>query len=172
MLTLHPSDGAGASGVARCEYSLDRGSSWTQGTSLTIYAPADHANDGAHIVEYRSIDNAGNEEAPSTCTVRIDTLGPVCAAKNTSVRRGYSCRLYFQVHDALSSKVTATVTVATRSGIVKKRWSWGYSKDHSGSRWTTYRCRLPKGTYLIRVTGKDLAGNRQGRIGTAYLHVK
>ena len=65
-----------ASGVAYTKYSLDGGTTWTQGTSVTIPAPSDHSNDGLHTVSYYSVDNAGNTEATETCTVKIDTTPP------------------------------------------------------------------------------------------------
>ena len=101
-----------------------------------------------------------------------DTVGPVCAAKNVNVKRGKTCKLYFKVYDALSAKVTTKLAITTKSGAVKKRWSWGYDKNSAGWWWVKYRCRLPRGTYRIVVTGKDLAGNRQSRVGKATLRVK
>ena len=158
------------SGVAFTEYDVDK-TGWQQGTSVTIAAPADHANDGTHTVLYRSVDGAGNVGAPHSCTVRIDTLGPACAAKSVTVRRYHSCRIYFKVHDRLSPQVTKVVTVTTRSGRLRKRWSWGYGANYSGYWWASYHCTLPEGTYLIRIYGKDLAGNPQSVVGKAYLRV-
>jgi hypothetical protein len=161
---------AGGPGVGYTEYSID-GGSWTQGTSLTIAAPADHANDGTHTIRYSSTDIDGNAEPIQTCRVRIDTLGPVCAAKNATVKHGKKCRLYFKVHDALSPEVTNVLTITTRSGVVKRRWSWGYGENLAGWWWTPYTCQLPRGTYDIRVYGKDLAGNSQSVVGKARLRV-
>ena len=66
----------GNAGVARTEYRIDAATTWTSGGTVTIPAPADHSNDGAHTISYRSIDSAGNLEAERTATVRIDTLAP------------------------------------------------------------------------------------------------
>ncbi len=63
------------SGIASTEYRVD-GGSFQNGTSVLIPAPADHSNDGAHTVEYRSADNAGNTELLHSATVRIDTTLP------------------------------------------------------------------------------------------------
>jgi hypothetical protein len=152
------------------DYSVD-GGSWTVGTSVTIAAPANHANDGTHTIRYSSTDNAGNVEPVQTCQVKIDTLGPVCAAQNATVKRGKTCRLYFKVHDRLSPKVTNVLGIQTKSGVVKKRFSWGYGENFAGWWRTSYTCRLPRGTYLIRVYGKDRAGNAQSVIGKARLRV-
>lgn len=69
----------GGPGVAYTEYSLDGGSTWVQGDSLTIIAPSDHSKDGSHTVLYRSVDTAGNAEAANTATVKIDTAPPTTA---------------------------------------------------------------------------------------------
>ncbi|HMK92860.1 MAG TPA: hypothetical protein VK576_07660, partial [Thermoleophilia bacterium] len=66
-----------ATGGATVEYSTDGGATWTRGTSLTVSAPADGRDDGAHTVLYRSVDAAGNVESPArSCTVRIDAGAP------------------------------------------------------------------------------------------------
>ena len=53
------------SGVAFTEYSVNGGSAWTRGTSLTV------AEQGVIPVLYRSVDNAGNTEATKTATVKM-----------------------------------------------------------------------------------------------------
>jgi hypothetical protein len=169
-LSFTASDDALGSGVAYTQYSVD-GGSWTQGTSLTIPAPANHANDGTHTVRYYSADNDGNLEAVRVCQAKIDTLGPACAAKNATVEHDKACRLYFKIHDRLSPAVTNMLTITTKSGHVKKRWSWGYGANYAGWWWLKYTCRLPRGTYYLRVYGKDLAGNHQSVPGKASLRV-
>ena len=64
-VTLTATDGPSGSGVTRTEYRID-GGPWTAATSLTVAAPADHANDGSHAVLYRSVDGAGNTETPGS----------------------------------------------------------------------------------------------------------
>jgi hypothetical protein len=168
-LTFTASDPAGP-GVKFTDYSVD-GGRWTPGTSVTIAAPANHANDGIHTIHFSSTDNAGNVEPVQTCQVKIDTLGPVCAAQNATVKHGRTCRLYFKVHDRLSPKVTTVLAITSKSGVVKKRFSWGYGANFAGWWRTSYTCRLPRGTYLIRVYGKDRAGNAQSVVGKARLRV-
>jgi hypothetical protein len=160
----------GGPGVKYTDYSID-GGGWTPGTSLTIPAPTNHANDGTHTIRYSSTNNDGNVEPVQTCQVKIDTLGPVCAAQNATVKHGKACRLYFKVHDRLSPKVTTVLAIQTKSGVVKKRFSWGYGENFAGWWWKSYTCRLPRGTYDIRVYGKDLAGNAQSVVGKARLRV-
>jgi C1A family cysteine protease len=160
----------GGPGVNYTDYSVD-GGSWTPGTWVVITAPANHANDGTHTIRYNSTDYDGSVGPLQICQVKIDTRGAVCAAKNATVKHGKVCRLYFKVHDALSSKVTNMLTITTKSGVVKKRWSWGYGQNFNGWWWMPYTCRLARGTYYIRVYGKDLAGNAQSVVGKAILRV-
>ena len=72
-VTLSPSDAL--SGIASTDYRVD-GGAFQNGISVLVPAPADHSNDGAHLVEYRSTDNAGNVEPLRSATVRIDTELP------------------------------------------------------------------------------------------------
>jgi cell wall-associated NlpC family hydrolase len=75
VLTFRADD-PGGPGIAYTEYSLDGGSTWVQGDSLTIIAPSDHSNDGSHTVLYRSVDSGGNAETADSVTVKIDTTAP------------------------------------------------------------------------------------------------
>ena len=161
---------SGGPGVDYTDYAIGSGG-WTEGTSVTLSAPTNHSNDGTHTIRYSAIDSDGNVEPIQTCQVKIDTLGPVCAARNATVKRGKSCRLYFKVHDALSPKVTTVLTITAKSGRVEKHWSWGYGENSAGWWWIPYTCHLTKGTYYIHVSGEDLAGNAQSVTGRARLRV-
>jgi hypothetical protein len=57
------------SGVARSEYRLD-GGTWIP------YKPFTVAAEGRHFLEYRSVDNAGNVEAPRSFPFEIDSMPP------------------------------------------------------------------------------------------------
>ncbi|HEU5277858.1 MAG TPA: Ig-like domain-containing protein [Gaiellaceae bacterium] len=74
--TLSPADAG--SGVNVTEYSVDGNPSYTVGTSVTIPAPADGSNDGAHTIAYFTADNAGNIETIKSTTVLIDATPPAC----------------------------------------------------------------------------------------------
>jgi hypothetical protein len=101
-----------------------------------------------------------------------DTVGPVCAAKNVTVKHDGTCKLYYRVYDAQSAQVTQHLAI-TKSGVVKQSWSTqGYGENFNGWWWVKYTCRLPKGAYRIVVTGKDLAGNSASVVGRATLTVK
>jgi hypothetical protein len=166
----------GGSGLALTQIKLDSGAwtTWSSGTTYTLPAPADHSNDGWHTISYRSLDNVGNLESTQTAELGIDTLGPVGYARSVGVKRNHTCTLWFVLRDNISSQVTSVLVITSRSGVVKKRWSWGYDTvPRQGVWWThKYKCTLAKGIYLIRVYGKDLALNMQSVVGKAYLRVK
>ena len=74
-VTVHFSaNDCGGLGVAYTEYSLDNGSTWTQGTSVTI------SSAGTTTVLYHSVDIVGNVETPKSVTVNIDLAAPTTTA--------------------------------------------------------------------------------------------
>ena len=133
------------------------------------------SSDGSSWGDLWEFDNSANvclKAYASASLPSVDTVGPVCGAKSATVRSGKICKLYLKVHDALSEKVTKQLVITTRTGKVKKRFSTGYEENYDGW-WVVknWRCRLPKGTYRIVVTGKDLAGNPASVTGRAKLKV-
>jgi len=64
------------------------------------------------------------------------------------------------------------LTISTQSGDQVKHWTWTDAKNYKGWWWKKYTCSLARGTYLISVTGTDLAGNAQSRVGSAALTVE
>ncbi len=80
-------DDHGLSGVARTEYRIDpadEGAAWTTGSTVTV---ATSLGDGAHTVQYRSVDNAGNVEPYESCNVKIDTTLPTTTASGLATDR-------------------------------------------------------------------------------------
>jgi hypothetical protein len=76
------SEGEPTSGIAAVEYRVD-GNGWTVVSGgAVITAPSDGGNDGAHLVEYRAVDLAGNVEQTRSATVGIDTQGPIVSDTN------------------------------------------------------------------------------------------
>jgi glucose/arabinose dehydrogenase/type 1 glutamine amidotransferase len=72
-VTLTADDGEGE-GVERTEYRIDNGD-WTE-----YDEPFTVGGDGVRTVRYRSVDVAGNEEAPKTLELRIDENAPETTA--------------------------------------------------------------------------------------------
>jgi hypothetical protein len=71
-LTLTATDDR--SGVARTEFTVNGGAWRTYATPLVF------ANEGIYVVQFRSIDVAGNVEAPRTTRVQIDETDPLSIA--------------------------------------------------------------------------------------------
>ena len=165
--TLSPSDAG--SGVNVTEYSVDGNHSYTVGTSVTIPAPADGSNDGAHTIAYFTADNAGNIETIKSTTVLIDATPPACPSCSAA--------------DYLRGTVDLSADPDSGgSGI--KSVSFEYA-DAGGSTWTTIgtdtsgpgpytaswdTTSLSDGHYDLRIAITDNAeparqGGRQHRAG-------
>jgi hypothetical protein len=133
-------------GVAHTEYSLDNGSTWETGTSLEIDAPADHSNDGPHLVCFRSVDKAGTVEPTHIVMVGIDTLKPTVVAQAT--RTAWANKpftLAFAASDATPG-----------SGIAHIEWSTtGGSWASTGSSMTV----AARGVTSVLYRAVDDAGN-------------
>ena len=137
-------------GVARTRYCLD-GGLWTDGVSVGVPAPGDGANDGVHVVGYRSTDNAGNTEVARTREVRIDTQAPVTTDNGDGLpHRGFLLEL--TPDDATSGVATTEYRIDGGS------WRTGTSC------FLHLRIRhkspgLPAGDHLVEYRSTDAAGN-------------
>ena len=123
-LTFQAYEDPAGPGVDHTEYSLDNGSTWVTGTALEIDAPADHSNDGPHLVCYRSIDKASTVEPTHIVIVGIDTQKPTAAAQNA--RTAWSNKpftLAFAASDATPSSGIAHIEWSTTGG------SWSTTGD-------------------------------------------
>ena len=135
------------SGIASTVYRVD-GGSFQSGTSISIPAPADHSNDGAHTIEYRSTDNAGNVETLRSATVRIDTTLPTTT---DDAPAGWS-----------TSPVTVTLTPADAlSGIASTQYRVDGGAFQGG---TSVSIPAPAdhsndGAHAIQYQSTDNAGN-------------
>lgn len=166
----------GGSGVASTSYSTDGGATWQTGTSVAVDAPADHSNDGAHTILYRSTDTSGNQEATENLTIGIDTLGPACSVPQSSIAdTGKMGTLYFSAADATSDVAQATVSISNSHGRVLRRfverpgnWEWSPAPPYDYLR---FRCTLKPGTYRVQVRATDGAGNSQVVVGHGRLRV-
>ena len=165
----------GGSGLASSQFKLD-GDVWQSGVETTVDAPADHANDGEHLLYYRSTDNAGNREGTGVRAIPIDTLGPACGAPRKSiVDTGTKGILYFSASDATSGVERVVIKVRDARGRVAKRFverqgRWSYDPPRPYY-WLSFRCDLKPGTYKVEVRGFDVAGNRQVTVGRNTLRV-
>ena len=158
-------DNSGGSGVAYTEYSTDAGKDWTEGNSLVIAAPADHAGDGVHAILYRSVDLAGNTEIAKSCDVKIDTRRPTTKApKEAYVARGQTVHLRYTVADPRPGSPTADVTIDVQNGagkVVRTLTVRTAAVDKALTASFTVPHTWKPGAYRFSVLATDQAGNTQ-----------
>jgi len=170
------SDGPEGSGIVATEYSTDNGSTWTEGTLLTVPAPADHSGDGVHEIRYRSSDLAGNLEAQKSCQVKVDTTAPsISGLKPIVAKKGKTATIRLRIDDlrgatALSPVAAVTMTVKDSRGKVKKVVDLGV-RPTNRSISCVWKCKLARGRYSITITAVDAAGNPQAKAVTGRLTV-
>ena len=151
------------SGVASTWYQIDFGP-LTPGDRVVVPAPADHRNDGAHLVSFFSIDNAGNQESPQQVTVRIDTTRPVLRWKAVSppvvtTQKTLTARCVVR-------EVSGTVAVRLRvygqyGGLVLRRRGPRLAAGARALRVALHTAGRPlaPGVYRLQLTLTDQAGN-------------
>jgi hypothetical protein len=162
---------AGGSGVACTQYVLDTGA-WTKAATLTLPAPADHSDDGAHSVAYRALDKAGNLAPSQSCTVRIDTRRPQPFAAAATVTSGHTAKLLYRIRDARPGSPTAdaTIRVLDSAGhLVRKLKAKAVPVNTRLA--VTFVCHLAAGQYRIVIYAVDAAGNAQTSVGSSTLTV-
>ena len=172
-LRFTAADDRGGTGVAYTEYSLDGGTTWTQGTSVVVPAPSDHSADGANEVLYRSADKAGNLETDESCIVRIDTRQPTPVASHAaSAARGRTAQVRYEVTDPRPGSPTATVTITIRNarGALAKRVVLRHRRVDRELAYD-FVCKLAKGRYRFTVSATDAAGNTQTAVASNTLVV-
>jgi len=153
------------SGVAKTEYSLDSGQTWTNGTSVSL------TTDAIYNLLYRSTDVAGNVETSESSTVMLDSTrpsitetGPSTIFDDTQV-----------VRVTISGKITdnlSGVDPTTAKFVVQDE----YRRVHPSGQITiaadgSYSFMVPLRTfvklsdtsrlYTIHVVAADYAGNRR-----------
>jgi peptidoglycan-N-acetylglucosamine deacetylase len=154
-----------ASGVAGTAFRVDEGE-WRLGDQIVVRAPKDHSNDGEHVVEFYSVDNALNAETPKSVTVKIDTRPPHFTWGSVSpgiIKRvePVSCR--FSI-DERSGPVTVSYKVTDQYGYAATSKS-GLQRG-SGRRTVEVTPRYKDGkgfmpgVYRVEITLKDEAGNQ------------
>lgn len=173
-LTFTATDGSVGSGVAETLFRVDQGA-WQAGTTCTIAAQATHADDGRHVVSYRSVDAAGNEEAVSRVAVKIDTRPPVVSGvRAAEVRRGAAAAFCFTLDDAAPSSGLCRVVVVVRAAGGRRVAVWRPPAWHRCGGLVAARltCGLAPGIYRFVVRAVDRAGNVSADSAPATLRVR
>ncbi len=167
-------DGAGGSGVAARQYSLDHGATWTTAASFVVAAPSDHSGDGVHDFLYRAIDNAGNVGAARAGWVGIDTYRAKAVAKwPAAAVRFARVALRYYIADRRPGSATATVTIRIRDArhvLVKKVVLRGVGVNATHD--YVFTCLLHTGAYRFAVSAVDAAGNPPANQASNVLTVR
>jgi hypothetical protein len=166
-VTVTLSAGDDLTGVAASEYRLTGAAAWTP-----YAAPFVVSTQGSSIYEYRSTDAAGNAEAAKSLTVNLDSTKPTTKAYAAKVKKGKKVKLAYKVADAQPGCGQAAVTLKIYKGKkLKKTLKVGSCACNAKTKYS-WRCRLAKGKYTLKVYASDLAGNAQSKVGSARLTVK
>jgi hypothetical protein len=145
-------------GVELIEYRVD-GGAWQ------VYADGEPIvvdSDGAHTVQYRAVDNAGNLETQQSMPVKIDTTAPTIAAE---VSPNLPAGSEWYVTDP-------AVTIDAFDGFGSGAGTVEYSLD--GGPWTAYDEPVVvtgDGTHELRYRATDVAGNDAAQAEPLVLRV-
>ena len=155
------------SGVAYTLFKVDDGAwtKYTEGTPIEVRAPKNHANDGAHIVSFYSVDNAQNVEQEKSVTVKIDTTPPRFEWRDVSpgvIEHVQSVRFRFVIRDIggpirLSWRATDQygIPAAGKGGLEREP---GARQIEITPRYKNHKAFMP-GLYKVGLTLTDQAGN-------------
>jgi cytochrome c len=153
------------SGVARTEYSLDGGETWT-----TYSATFEVDADGEHTVAYRSTDEAGNIELAKSVSFKIDGTAPqaTCTAMPSELFPPdlmlKDVTVDVQMTDATSGPGGFTLLSVTSSDPDQpvpgdiQGWDVG-TADIAGQLRAELGARGRARVYTIRYEARDAAGN-------------
>jgi hypothetical protein len=127
----------------------------------TIEAPGDHSDDGAHLVEFRALDAAGTVEEWRSVTVKIDTRPPsVTLLHAVGAMRSSTAIVDYRVDDETPGAGAADVTYSVKLMSGRSIKTFVLRDRAVGSELSAkFWCDLPRGSYRIHLTARDLAGN-------------
>ena len=106
------------SGIARIEYRLDGGTWLTYRETFTM------PDEGEHLVEFRSIDNAGNLETTHSFRLVTDTTPPITTLSTTGLPPDSSGTLYISKPTSITLSATDMLSgvKSTQYSINSGRW--------------------------------------------------
>jgi PKD repeat protein len=178
-VALSATDNPGGAGVKEIHVTLSGASSSSRvvaGSGTTVGIAAE----GATTLTYFAIDNAGNQEAPQTVTVRIDKNAPTLTGLP-----GAGCSLWPPDHrlvevglvtaqDALSGSAGAPVVTVTSNEPANGTGDGDLEPDVliTGGAVQLRAERAGNGTgrvYTIKATASDLAGNTASATATCQV---
>jgi PKD repeat protein len=144
QITLAAADEQGGSGLDEIEYRVDGGAFQPYTAPVTV------TPEGAHVVQYRASDKAGNTEAPKSVDVKIDATAPTTTAQLDPRQPGASG----WYDDAVQLTLRSSDGAGSGGGTTEYRIGTGD--------WQTYNGPVvlsDVGTYSISYRTRDAAGN-------------
>jgi beta propeller repeat protein len=127
--------------------------------------------DGLKTVKVTFRDLSGDSSPQMSASVTVDTHGPTTSVpRPVTVAQNTIATIDYRVNDNLSPRAVVTIRVFDKRGDVVKVWESGGVHTGIVSHWR-FNCRLQPDDYKVKVWAKDLAGNRQTRIGANTLTV-
>jgi DNA-binding beta-propeller fold protein YncE len=138
-------------------------------SELIVPASSDHSDDGEHLIEYRSVDLAGNVEKAKQVKVLIDTGKPQVTLRPTATAQpgevlitataSKKAVVKFTVQDRLSPEIRYVGYVLDRRGVRAVRSAASGWLPLEGVHSWRFMCRLKPGTYRIEIRAVDRAEN-------------
>ena len=161
-------------GVEQTFWRIGATGDYNIGTVVRVPAPRNHSNDGAHMVQFFSIDGVLNWEAPpKEVQVIIDTRQPTTSVSALTVNRGGSLSPKYLVYDALSPRARdAMLQIIDAKGKVVQRCVLGRPVTRTWHTLVNCTVQVPPGVYKMRVLAHDLAGNAQSSTKSGVLTVR
>jgi beta propeller repeat protein len=128
-------------------------------------------DDGVKTVKATFTDLSGTVSPTVRDTIVLDTTGPsTFVPKAVTAVAGRTATITYRVDDALSQQADAVIRVYNKSGAIVKVLQPGWV-DTGKALTQTFTCALAPGTYQIKVTAIDEAGNAQVKVGHNTLTV-
>jgi hypothetical protein len=122
--------------------------------------------DGAYKIEYKSIDNAGNAETPSSIIVILDNTGPSVAIVNPPVGWALQDGVPFVISVIDAGSGVSPVNLSIREANDGEGIPVGFEDlpatyNVTTGKWTLFfdTLQLPDGYYVVIVKSRDNLGN-------------
>jgi hypothetical protein len=141
-VTLSARDEAGGSGIGQTEYSLDQGATW-----IAYDRPFTITNEGKTVLQYRSFDQAGNQEAIRATDIRIDQASPEVRV----VLNAETWKLDIRGQDAADDALAPAVLATTETRITLEPWQILLSR--------VFHMTWPTKKTMLYATISDAAGH-------------
>ena len=143
------------------EWRVD-GGAWRESRKARVAAPAGHGNDGEHVVEVRAVGGGGSA---TRYTVRIDTTPPEIGDVAVNPERISAVETLKLSFDVAADQAGVTVAWAVVDTLGQAAGERGAPHPAAGPETVAWAARsaaggaLFPGTYRLRVTARDAAGN-------------